>query len=163
MMRRSRGRGNGHGGNNPNTGNGGGGSSQPRRSGGGGGAPNRHQVFDSNGPDVRIRGNAWQVYDKYQALARDAQTSGDRVKAENYLQHAEHYYRIILAVQEAMGESAPQRPRPEEMTDAEAGQSQEAEVVMPQQMQQQPDPAQMPQPTIDSYDTLQTEDAAVVA
>lgn len=56
--------------------------------------------FDSNGPSGRIRGNASQVYEKYQALARDAQTSGDRVMAENYFQHAEHYYRIMDAAAE---------------------------------------------------------------
>lgn len=61
----------------------------------------RHQTFDSNGPDVRVRGNAWQVYEKYQSLARDASSSGDRIAAENYQQHAEHYYRIIEAINEA--------------------------------------------------------------
>lgn len=63
--------------------------------------PLRHQTFDSNGPDVRIRGNAWQVHEKYLALARDASSSGDRVTAESYLQHAEHYFRIISQIQEA--------------------------------------------------------------
>ena len=53
------------------------------------------QNFDSNGPGVRIRGNATQIYEKYIQLARDAQGSGDRVMAENMLQHAEHYYRIL--------------------------------------------------------------------
>jgi hypothetical protein len=53
------------------------------------------QNFDSNGPGVRIRGNATQVYEKYIQLARDAQGSGDRVMSENMLQHAEHYYRIL--------------------------------------------------------------------
>jgi hypothetical protein len=61
----------------------------------------RHQTFDSHCLDVRVRGNAWQVYEKYQALARDAQGSGDRVAAENYNQHAEHYYRIIEAINDA--------------------------------------------------------------
>lgn len=61
----------------------------------------RHQTFDSNGPDLRVRGNAWQVYEKYQSLARDAAGSGDRIAAENYQQHAEHYYRIIEAINEA--------------------------------------------------------------
>lgn len=55
--------------------------------------------YESNGPDVKIRGSAQQVADKYAALARDAQGSGDRVMAENYLQHAEHYNRIIAAAQ----------------------------------------------------------------
>src|SRR5690606_22567216 len=53
--------------------------------------------YESNGPDVKIRGNAQHIAEKYSALARDAQASGDRVMAENYLQHAEHYNRIIMA------------------------------------------------------------------
>src|ERR1043166_1551209 len=61
----------------------------------------RNQIFDSNGPDMRVRGNAYQVHEKYQALAKDAQSSGDRVLAENYLPHAEHYFRIIQAINEA--------------------------------------------------------------
>jgi hypothetical protein len=61
----------------------------------------RHQSFDSNCGDLRVRGNAWQVCEKYQALARDANSSGDRILAENYLQHAEHYFRIIEAIDEA--------------------------------------------------------------
>ena len=70
-----------------------------RRRQGGGSNPNR--ALDSNGPDVRIRGTATQIYDKYQALARDAASSGDRVKAESYLQHAEHYFRVIRSMQPA--------------------------------------------------------------
>ncbi|MGE0407664.1 MAG: DUF4167 domain-containing protein [Amphiplicatus sp.] len=62
---------------------------------------NINRALDSNGPDVRIRGTANQIYDKYLALARDASSSGDRVKAENYLQHAEHYFRVIRAIQPA--------------------------------------------------------------
>ena len=61
--------------------------------------------FESNGPDVKIRGTPAHVAEKYVALARDAQTSGDPVLAENYLQHAEHYYRIILAYREQQGET----------------------------------------------------------
>jgi len=57
----------------------------------------RQQTFDSNGPDVRVRGNAYQVLEKYLALARDASSAGDRIAAENFLQHAEHYYRLINA------------------------------------------------------------------
>lgn len=62
---------------------------------GNGGGNNRMQVFDSNGPDVRIRGTAHQVVEKYMALAKDANGSGDIVMEQNYLQHAEHYQRII--------------------------------------------------------------------
>ena len=57
--------------------------------------PARHQTFDSNGPSVRVRGNAHQVYEKYLAMARDANASGDHTMAENYHQHADHYFRII--------------------------------------------------------------------
>lgn len=59
--------------------------------------PNRNQIFDSSGPDVRVRGNAHQVFDKYQALAREAASSGDRIMAEAYWQYADHYYRMIQA------------------------------------------------------------------
>lgn len=58
--------------------------------------------YESNGPDVKIRGSAQQIAEKYATLARDAQSSGDRVMAENYLQHAEHYNRIIAAAQAQM-------------------------------------------------------------
>jgi hypothetical protein len=55
--------------------------------------------FESNGPDVKIRGTAAHIAEKYVQLARDAQTSGDIVAAENYFQHAEHYYRMLAAAQ----------------------------------------------------------------
>lgn len=58
--------------------------------------------YESNGPDVKIRGSAQQIAEKYATLARDAMSSGDRVMAENYLQHAEHYNRIIAAAQAQM-------------------------------------------------------------
>jgi len=59
--------------------------------------PGRNQSFDSNGPSVRLRGTAAQLHEKYQALARDATSAGDRVMAENYHQHADHYYRVMIA------------------------------------------------------------------
>ncbi|WP_175869332.1 DUF4167 domain-containing protein [Bartonella gabonensis] len=62
--------------------------------------------YESSGPDVKIRGNAQQIADKYISLARDAQGAGDRVMSENYLQHAEHYLRIILAAAGQMSPSA---------------------------------------------------------
>ena len=88
-MKRSRGRG----GRRPQHNNHGGGG------GGGGGGFNPNRNYDSNGPEVKIRGSASTVYEKYLQLARDANSSGDRVMAENYLQHAEHYYRILAAQQ----------------------------------------------------------------
>jgi Domain of unknown function (DUF4167) len=58
--------------------------------------------FESNGPDVKVRGNAAHIAEKYLQLARDAQSSGDPVLAENYLQHAEHYFRIVAAAQQQL-------------------------------------------------------------
>jgi len=74
-----------------------------RKPGGGGGGGHGHshnhgnRSLESNGPDVKIRGTAAQIYEKYSQYARDAQSGGDRVKYENYLQHAEHYYRVMAA------------------------------------------------------------------
>ena len=55
--------------------------------------------YESNGPDLKVRGNAQSIYEKYQSLAHDALSSGELITAENYLQHAEHYYRIVQANQ----------------------------------------------------------------
>ncbi|MBI0538857.1 DUF4167 domain-containing protein [Roseomonas sp. KE2513] len=98
-MKRMRGRGNfrqgGHGG-----GHGGGGGG-PRPQGGGNQPMNRNHVFDSIGPDMRMRGTAQQLFEKYLQLGRDATGSGDRVMAEGYFQHAEHYFRILNAMNQA--------------------------------------------------------------
>src|SRR6185503_5795694 len=65
------------------------------------------RVYESNGPDVKIRGTASQVAEKYIQLARDSQGSGDPVAAENYYQHAEHYFRLIAAAQEQFRQQNP--------------------------------------------------------
>ncbi len=57
----------------------------------------RGSTFESNGPEGKIRGTAFQVIEKYQALAQDALSAGDRIGAENFFQHAEHYYRVVAA------------------------------------------------------------------
>src|SRR5579863_7494302 len=90
-QKRSRGR---NGGGNPYHNN-------PNRGGGGPRPQHRSQTFDSNGPSVKIRGNAYQVFERYLALAREAQSSGDRIAAENFYQHAEHYFRVMNANGEA--------------------------------------------------------------
>jgi hypothetical protein len=64
-----------------------------------------NRVFESAGPDGKVRGTPQQIIDKYQALARDAQVSGDRVAAENYLQHSEHYSRLLGEAQRQQMES----------------------------------------------------------
>ena len=90
-MKRSR-----RGGRRPQHNNGGGGGGG---GGNGGGGYNPNRTFDSSGPEIKIRGSAAHVYEKYLQLARDANSAGDRVMAENYLQHAEHYFRIMVAQQ----------------------------------------------------------------
>ena len=79
--------------------------------------PHRMQTFDSNGPSVKIRGNAYQVFERYIALAREAAASGDRVAAENFYQHAEHYFRIVNA--DGHGPNSGAAPRPMTPADTE--------------------------------------------
>src|SRR3954451_7304542 len=79
--------------------------------------PHRIQTFDSNGPNIKIRGNAYQVFERYVALAREAAASGDRIAAENLYQHAEHYFRIMNANGEGYGGA----PRPTTPADTEMG------------------------------------------
>lgn len=143
--KRSRGRN----GNNPHHGGGGGGGgNRPRM-------PHRIQTFDSNGPNVKIRGNAYQVFERYVALAREAASSGDRIAAENLYQHAEHYFRVMNANGDAysQGQPRPMTPADTEMNGdgdprgADEGQDQVAQV----QMQMQP---QQPQPSIPDEDQL---------
>jgi len=74
-----------------------------------GGGNNANRSYESNGPDVKIRGNASHISEKYQQLARDAAASGDRIGAENYLQHAEHYYRLVLEAQQQREQRDQQR------------------------------------------------------
>ena len=99
--------------------NGGGGGGASGGGGGGGGnhpnnrprMPHRMQTFDSNGPNIKIRGNAYQVFERYVALAREASSSGDRIAAENFYQHAEHYFRVMNADGQGQGNSvSPPRP-----------------------------------------------------
>lgn len=81
---------------------------------------NHSRAFDSTGPDVKIRGTASHVYEKYLQLARDAGSAGDRVMAENYLQHAEHYFRILLAqgIQPGQQQGAPAGQQPNGSADS---------------------------------------------
>jgi hypothetical protein len=93
--------------------------------------------FESNGGDVKIRGTALHVAEKYVQLARDAQSSGDRVAAEHYLQHAEHYYRIVAAAQAQMPQPQPVY-RSDEEGDEDDGQENRGANGTPQQPGQQP-------------------------
>ena len=63
-----------------------------------------NRVFDSSGPEGKVRGTPQQIIDKYQSLAHDSQLSGDRVSAENFQQHSEHYARLLLEAQKEIAE-----------------------------------------------------------
>jgi hypothetical protein len=138
-QKRSRGR---NGGGNPYHNN------NPNRGGGGGPRPpHRSQSFDSNGPNVKIRGNAYQVFERYLALAREAQSSGDRIAAENFYQHAEHYFRVMNANGEAFQQRQQQQqqmPADGDPMDGEGEQPEEAHFV-----QMQPAPQPPPPPVAD--------------
>ena len=120
--------------------------------------------YESNGPDVKVRGTAQHVAEKYLQLARDAQSSGDPVMAESYLQHAEHYYRLIAAAhaaqQAALGVQAG-HPRPalepefdedEEDVINDRFASVAERLPQPQFPQGQPQPSFQPQPYQDRQD-----------
>src|SRR5437763_1557609 len=82
------------------------------------------RMYESNGPDIKIRGTASHIGEKYLQLARDAQSSGDPIAAENYYQHAEHYFRLIAAAQEQLRQSQPsyyQQQQPGELRGADEG------------------------------------------
>src|SRR5450755_3071003 len=82
------------------------------------------RVYESNGPDVKIRGTASHIAEKYIQLARDSQSSGDPVAAENYYQHAEHYFRMIAAAQEQFRQQNPyynNQPNPQGQQTAPQG------------------------------------------
>lgn len=98
--------------------------------------------YESNGPDVKIRGNASHIAEKYSTLARDAQSNGDTVMAENYYQHAEHYNRIVAAAQAQRAEEQAQRE---------------------EQMAQHQANGRGPQPDVDENAEAQAESAAVEA
>lgn len=81
-----------------------------RKPGGGHHQGNHHQpnrAMESNGPEVKVRGPAAVIYERYLQLARDAAGSGDRVLSENYLQHADHYFRLVRAMQPAVPAQPP--------------------------------------------------------
>jgi hypothetical protein len=110
----------------------GGGGGQFRHAGGGGGGSgdrqplNRNHVFDSSGPDMRLRGTSQQLFEKYLQLGRDATSGGDRVMAESYFQHAEHYFRILNAMNQAAAQhqqAQQRRYQPNDQGDGDGGEA----------------------------------------
>jgi len=111
--------------------------------------PQRIQTFDSNGPAVKIRGNAYQVFERYVAMAREAASSGDRIAAENLYQHAEHYFRMMNAQGEGgpnQGQQRPMTPADTEMAPGGDGDGQGGEDEQMQQAQVQHQQVPQPQP-----------------
>ena len=84
--------------------------------------PQNNQTFESNGPDIKIRGSAHQIFERYVALAREAAIASDRVAADNFYQHAEHYFRIVNASREGIQPGSP--PWPTAPADVELNSSQ---------------------------------------
>lgn len=132
-MKRMR-RGSRHGGGGGSGGSGGGGGGHYRQASGGGSGNgnqplNRNHVFDSSGPDVRLRGTAQQLFEKYLQLGRDATSASDRVAAEGYFQHAEHYFRILgaMAAVQQQAQPQPQDRRYRDQNDGYQGEGQPAE------------------------------------
>jgi len=130
--------------------------SRGRNGGGGGGGgggphynrprlPQRTQTFDSNGPSVKIRGNAYQVFERYVAMAREAQASGDRVAAENFYQHAEHYFRIMNALGEGQGQGPPRPTTPADLEMGVGGNSESREGEEAQVQSTQPPASPFPE------------------
>ncbi len=79
------------------------------------------RTYESNGPDVKVRGNASHIADKYVQLARDATASGDLIMAENYFQHAEHYFRVISAAQTQFQQQQQRAEQSQDEDRSEAG------------------------------------------
>jgi hypothetical protein len=101
------------------------------------------RVYESNGPDVKIRGTASHIAEKYIQLARDAQSSGDPVAAENYYQHAEHYFRLIAAAQEQFRQQNPyynqqQQPQPGAQQNGDDGYDDDGDEAQPFMGQNEP-------------------------
>ncbi len=153
--KRGRGRGNnggGSGGGNPSSG----GSSNNSNNGNFNrkGSNPLTRTYDSSGPDVKIRGTAQHIAEKYSTLARDSHSSGDRVMAENYLQHAEHYYRIIAAAQAQMQERFQREDRQDfndrdgnerDMDDMDGNEMDDQPMIAPQMQSRNAPQQSMPQ------------------
>lgn len=93
---------------------------------------NRNHVFDSTGPDMRLRGTSQQLFEKYLQLGRDATSGGDRVMAESYFQHAEHYFRILNVMNQAATQNQPTQQRRFQSAEGGEGDANDAGDMNPQ-------------------------------
>ncbi len=120
-----------------------------------------NRVFDSAGPEGKVRGTPQQIVEKYSQLARDAQLSGDRVAAESFMQHAEHYSRMLAVAQaEQAARQAEHAARQAEQAERHAEQQRQRNGQRAQQQQRQSakaaDPAEAPQPEVSSAQLVET-------
>jgi hypothetical protein len=113
-----------------------------RKGGGGGNVVNR--VYDSAGPEGKVRGTPQQIIDKYLSLARDAQTTGDRVMSENFLQHAEHYQRLLI--QAAAMQEQSRRESPDQASDYDGDEQDVGPMTVPLERRPQPQHQHQHQP-----------------
>lgn len=132
-----------------------------RKSSGGGNNANR--VYESSGPEGKVRGTPQQIFEKYLTLARDAQTSGDRVAGENFLQHAEHYQRILIQANVAQAQSQPHQQDRRESGGQEQDPGSSDQPEMPVEMgtpqpEAQSDAQPVPQPNAPAVSGLTTID-----
>lgn len=113
-----------------------------------------NRVFDSSGPEGKVRGTPQQIIEKYNQLARDAQLAGDRVATENFQQHAEHYLRMLGAAQKEMDAKREEQERQNRERQAERDrerakrQEEESNGGGDQGQQPQADPSEVPQPDV---------------
>ncbi|MEL6464537.1 MAG: DUF4167 domain-containing protein [Pseudomonadota bacterium] len=114
------------------------------RNSGGGGGNVVNRVFDSSGPEGKVRGTPQQIIDKYNQLARDAQLAGDRVATENFQQHAEHYLRLLSEAQREIEARREEQERQNRERQAERDRERAAR----QEQETNADPAQAPQPDV---------------
>lgn len=112
--------------------------------------------YDSTGPDVKVRGNAQTVAEKYMTLARDAQSSGDRVMAENYLQHAEHYNRIVTQGQAQIQE---RQQRDDAAREQQEREQQEKTAVAAENTDEESEAADATTENADASDVAQSADS----
>ncbi|MEO0666783.1 MAG: DUF4167 domain-containing protein [Pseudomonadota bacterium] len=119
-------------------------SKNNRNRGGNSGGNVVNRVFDSSGPEGKVRGTPQQIIDKYNQLARDAQLSGDRVATENFQQHAEHYLRMLSEAQKEMDARREEQERQNRERQAERDRERAAR----QEHEANSDPADAPQPDV---------------
>ncbi len=132
-------------------------SKNRNRNSGGGGGNVVNRVFDSSGPEGKVRGTPQQIIDKYNQLARDAQLAGDRVATENFQQHAEHYLRLLSEAQREIDSRREEQERQNRERQAERDRER-----ADRQEREAADPASAPQPEVVDAGVEAVEDSGLV-